>query len=455
LTTLTDLGVGAAADAIRDGETTSSALIEACLARIASTDASLQAWVTVDAEGAAAAARERDDDVSAGRPLGPLHGVPLGIKDIIDVAGLTTTAGAAAFAHTRPARDATLVARLRAAGAVIVGKTSATQFASSDPAPTLNPWSANHTPGGSSSGSAAAVAARQVPGAIGTQTVGSILRPAAYCGVVGLKGTFGQVPLDGVVPLAWSMDHAGPIARTVVDATLLEGVLAGTLVEQVRVDRPRFAVSHELLDAATPMLRAHLETVMTQLTDSGATFEEVALPRPFAEVVAATRLVLEAEAAAYHEAMFAEHAGEYGPGIAGLITNGLARQAIELARVERARALFGDAMAPLLGTVDALLSPVAPGSVPLRGEGTGDFSLCAPWSLIGVPSISIPTGLDATGLPLALQLVGGPGGLGRLLGAAAWTERVIDFQARPPERISPSADALRIAQLSRPRRSGR
>jgi aspartyl-tRNA(Asn)/glutamyl-tRNA(Gln) amidotransferase subunit A len=437
---VTDLGVGAAAEAIRRGETTSSALLEACLARIAATDASLQAWVAVDDAGASAAALARDADLRAGRRLGPLHGVPLGIKDIIDVAGMTTTAGAAAFAHTRPERDATLVVRLRAAGAVIVGKTYPTEFASKDPAPTRNPWSAERTPGGSSSGSAAAVAARQVPGAIGTQTVGSILRPAAYCGVVGLKGAFGDVPLDGVVPLAWSMDHAGPITRTVADAALLEGVLAGTVVEPVPTDAPRLAVSRELLDAAEPALRAHLEAVIVQLTDSGATIVEVTLPRPFAEVVAATRLVLEAEAAAFHESIFAEHAADYGPGIAELIRAGLARRASELVRAERIRVAFREGTTPLLDPVDALLSPVAPGSAPLREEGTGDFSLCAPWSLVGVPSISIPSGLDEAGLPLAVQLVGGQGRLGRLLGAATWIERVIDFQARPPEPIRPNLE---------------
>jgi aspartyl-tRNA(Asn)/glutamyl-tRNA(Gln) amidotransferase subunit A len=433
MTALTNLGVIEAAGAIRRGETTSTELVDACLDRISSTDDALQAWVTVDAEGAAAAARERDADVRAGRPLGRLHGVPIGIKDIIDVAGMTTTAGAAAFAHTQPERDATLVARLRAAGAVIVGKTVATQFAYKDPAPTLNPWSADHTPGGSSSGSGAAVAARQVPAAIGTQTVGSILRPAAYCGVVGLKGAFGQVPLDGVVPVAWSLDHAGPITRSVADAALLLGVLSDAPVDIETTDRPRLAVSRELLDLAGPTLRGHLETVMRRLTDAGATIVEFARPPSFAGIVAAGRLILEAEAAAYHEAMFAEHAADYGPGIAELITAGLARRATELARAERARVAFRDATVPLLGTVDALLSPVAPGPAPLRSEGTGDFSLCAPWSFIGVPSISIPTGLDEAGLPLALQLVGGPVGLARLLGAAAWSERVIDFQARPPE----------------------
>jgi Asp-tRNA(Asn)/Glu-tRNA(Gln) amidotransferase A subunit family amidase len=428
---LTDLGVAEAADAIRRRETTSAALVEACLAQIASTDDALQAWVTIDAEGAAVAARTRDADVRAGRPLGPLHGVPIGIKDIIDVAGMTTTAGAAAFAHTRPTRDATLVARLRAAGAVVVGKTVATQFAYKDPAPTRNPWSAVHTPGGSSSGSAAAVAARQIPGAIGTQTVGSILRPAAYCGVVGLKGEFGQVPLDGVVPVAWSFDHAGPIARSVVDAALIEGVLIDAPFDVATIDQPRLAVSHELLDLADPTFRAHLEEVMTQFADAGATLTEVGLPPAFAGIVDAGRVILEAEAAAYHESMFARHASDYAPGIAGLVIAGLARQATEVVEAERARAAFRDAIVPLLGAFDALLSPVAPGRAPRRSDGTGDFSLCAPWSFVGVPAISIPTGLDEAGLPLAVQLVGGPGGLARLLGAAAWTERVVRFAARP------------------------
>ena len=433
MTALTNLGVIEAAGAIRRGETTSTELVEACLARIASTDEALQAWVTVDIKGATASARSRDDDIHAGRPVGPLHGVPLGIKDIIDVAGMTTTAGAAAFAHTHPTRDATLVARLRDAGAVIIGKTVASQFAYKDPAPTRNPWSADHTPGGSSSGSAAAVGARQVPGAIGTQTVGSILRPAAYCGIVGLKGDFGQVPLDGVVPLAPSFDHAGPITRSVADAALLLGVLAGGPVDIETTDRPRLAVSRELLDLAEPTLRGHLETVMTRLADAGATLVEVVLPTSFAGIVAAGRLIVEAEAAAYHESMFAQHAGDYGPGIAELITAGLARRATELVQAERARAAFRDAMVRVLGTFDAMLSPVAPGPAPLRSEGTGDFALCAPWSFIGVPSISIPTGLNEGGLPLAMQLVGGPGGLARLLGAAAWTERVIGFATRPPE----------------------
>lgn len=430
---LTDLGVGEAARAIRDGETSSAELVEACLARIAATDDAIQAWVTVDVRGALDAALERDADIRNGASLGPLHGVPLGIKDIIDVAGMPTTAGAAAFAHSHPTRDATLVARLRAAGAVIVGKTYATEFAFKDPAPTMNPWAADRTPGGSSSGSGAAVAARQIPGAIGTQTVGSILRPAAYCGITGLKAEFGRVPLDGVVPLAPPLDHAGPMTRSVADAALLERVLLDAPLDVEVTERPRLAVSRQLLDRADPALRSHLEAVFGRLGDVGATLEEVALPPSFEGIVEAGMVVLEVEAAAHHEPMFAAHASEYGPSIGGLVTAGLARRATDLVRAERSRVAFRDAIAPMLGAFDALLSPVAPGPALLRSQGTGDFSLCAAWTFVGVPAISIPTGLDEAGLPLAVQLVAAPGRLARLLGAAAWAERVIGFSARPPE----------------------
>src|SRR5437016_6330049 len=209
----TELGVRAAAAAVRSGEVTAAALVEACLDRIRAVDPAIKAWIHLDETGARAAARAADAAVRPGATLGVLHGVPIGVKDIIDVADMPTTAGARAFAHTRPTRDATCVARLRAAGAIVLGKTHTTQFAYRDPAPTANPWNAAHTPGGSSSGSAAAVAARTVPVALGSQTVGSILRPAAYNGIVGLKGTNGLVPLDGVVPLGYSRDPIGPPSR--------------------------------------------------------------------------------------------------------------------------------------------------------------------------------------------------------------------------------------------------
>ncbi len=396
---LPDLSVVDAATAIRTGSTTAQDLVSAVLGRIRATDGTLQAWVTVDADGALAQARTRDAEVASGRAVGPLHGVPVGIKDIIDVAGLPTTCGAAAFAHRHPDRNATLVARLRAAGAVIVGKTVATEFAFKDPAPTRNPWSADHTPGGSSSGSAAAVAARQVPVAIGTQTVGSILRPSAFCGVVGLKGAHGTVPLDGVMPLAPSLDHGGPIVRSVADAAVVQAVMSDVPVTTEAVERPRLAVSPELFALAEPASRGRLEALVGRLADAGATIVEVAMPDSFGPLRDAGRVILEAEAAVVHETMFRAHAAEYGPQIAGLVRAGLALSAEAVAQARAVQAAFRADVIPLLDGVDALLSPVAPGPAPLRTVGTGDFALCAPWSTAGVPSIAIPTGLDDAGLP--------------------------------------------------------
>src|SRR5213593_280894 len=223
----TELGVRAAAAAVRSGEVTAAALVEACLDRIRAVDPAIKAWIHLDETGAPAAARAADAAVRPGATLGVLHGVPIGVKDIIDVAGMPTTAGARAFAHTRPTRDATCVARLRAAGAIVLGKTHTTQFAYRDPAPTRNPWNLACTPGGSSSGSAAAVAARTVPLALGTQTIGSNVRPASYCGLVGLKPTLGRISTRGVMALSYTQDHVGLMTRSVEDMALGLLVTAG------------------------------------------------------------------------------------------------------------------------------------------------------------------------------------------------------------------------------------
>jgi len=428
---LSELGVRAAAERIRRGEIASADLTAACLARITALEPTVLAWAHVDRDGALAAARERDAEARSGRHRGPLHGVPVGIKDIFDVAGLPTTAGARAFAHTRPSRDSGAVARLRAAGAVIVGKTHTTQFAFRDPAPTRNPWNPAYTPGGSSSGSAAAVAARMVPCAIGSQTVGSILRPAAFCGVVGLKGPHGLVPVDGAVPLAWSLDHVGPFARSVTDAALLLAVMADANVEPIPVEAPRLAVGRQLFDRAEPALRRHLEGVVERLAQAGARVTELTLPASFDVIHAAGQVVLEVEAATYHQPAFATHADDYGSGMREMLQIGLKRPATEYVAADRERRAFRAAMIPLLEAHDALLSPTAPGPAPAGLGWTGDASLCAPWSSAGVPSISLPTGLNDSGLPLALQLIQAPTGLARLLGVAAWCERVLGFSERP------------------------
>jgi amidase len=270
-----------------------------------------------------------------------------------------------------------------------------------------------------------------VPAAIGSQTVGSILRPAAYCGVVGLKGPHGLVPLDGCVPLAWSLDHAGPFARSVADAALILSVLAGQPIEPTAVQAPRLAIGRQLFDRAEPELRGHLDAVVGRLTAAGARVTTVDLPPAFAGIHASGQVVLEVEAATYHQPTFAKYASDYGPGMAEMIPRGLARPATEYVVANRARLAFRDAMIPLLEAHDALLSPTAPGSAPAGLGWTGDASLCAPWSSAGVPSISLPSGVDAAGLPLALQLVQAPGGLTRLLGTAAWCETALGFTGRP------------------------
>jgi Asp-tRNA(Asn)/Glu-tRNA(Gln) amidotransferase A subunit family amidase len=432
------LGVAAAAAAIRAGTLTSVELVDACLERIAATDEALRAWVELDVEGARAGARARDTEKTAAKAaeseLGRLHGVPVGIKDIIDVAGLPTRAGAPAFAHRRPTIDAAVVSRLRAAGAVILGKTATTPFAYLDPAPTTNPWSAGHTPGGSSSGSAAAVAARQVPAAIGTQTGGSILRPAAYCGLVGLKGPHGSVPVQGVFPLAPSLDHVGPLARSVADASLVWRVLAGRPAEDPREPRPpRLAFDPDLIVRADPELREQLVAVLAAVRGAGATLTRVTVDDRIDDVGRAGRTVMAVEAARVHADGFAEHADEYAPAIAELITTGQAVSPDDLAAAERQRSAFRNETSAWLDTHDAFLSPVALGPAPKRGVGTGDYALCIPWSFIGVPSLSLPTGMSADGLPFAIQLTGGSGAdsTDRLLGAAAWVERQVAFDARP------------------------
>jgi aspartyl-tRNA(Asn)/glutamyl-tRNA(Gln) amidotransferase subunit A len=425
------LGARAAAEAVRAGRVSPVELVEACLARIRALDAELEAWAHVDAEGALAVARERESEARAGRLRGPLHGVPVGVKDIFDVAGMPTTGGAKSFAHTRPSADAASVARIRAAGAIVLGKTVTTEFAYRDPAPTRNPWNHGHTPGGSSAGSAAAVAARMTPLALGSQTVGSVLRPAAYCGVVGFKGTHGLVPVTGVIPLAWSLDHVGVLTRSVGDAALAMSVLAGRDLEPSGVSAPRLAVAPELLGRASREVAAQIEAAADAFARAGATVSKIELPASLRDLAAAGLTVLEAEAAAYHEPWFAEHAGQYGPEMRSLIEAGLRVSATAYVNANRARLAFRDEVMPLLAAHDALLCPTAPAPAPAGLGSTGDGSLCSPWSNTGVPAITLPSGMASSGLPHAIQLVQAAGASSRLLGVAAWCERVLGFTRIP------------------------
>jgi len=424
------LSAVAARDAIRAGALSPVALVDACLARIRALDPTLQAWIHVDGAGARTQAALREEEARHGKFRGPLHGIPVGIKDIFDVEGMPTTAGARAWAHTRPARDAASVQMLRNKGAILLGKTHTTQFAYRDPAPTRNPWNVEHTPGGSSSGSAAAVAARMMPLALGSQTVGSTLRPAAYCGIVGYKGVHGAIPTDGVVPLAWSLDHVGVFARSIADLGLILeafGVLHG-----IALKRPaRLAIAPELLARAEPEIAAGVQAAARAFVAAGASVDEVKLPPSFAEIHDAGQMILEAEAAAYHEPSFGKHAAEFGEGIRSLVEIGLTRPAAAYVRADRVRRRFREEAHRDLASYDALLGPTAPALPPRGLSWTGDASLCAPWSTAGFPAISLPTGIAPSGLPNAIQLVAVPERNEILLHVAAWCEGVLDFSAAP------------------------
>jgi amidase len=351
-----------------------------------------------------------------------------------------------AWGHRRAAADAASVARLRAAGAVVLGKVTTTPFALRDPTATGNPWNPAHTPGGSSSGSGAAVGSRMVPLALGTQTVGSVLRPAAYCGVVGFKPTHGRISAAGVTPLAWSLDHVGVLCRSVEDAALALSVMAGhdpTDPHSVAmaVDdfpgavtapaAPRIGVLRALIERADAANASQIGATLEALRTAGAHVEDVALPPSFEGLHAAGDTVSRAEAAAYHRDLYARHAAEYPKHIGEAVKAGLAITAVDYLAAQARRRAFRSEMGAMAARYDALASPTAAGPAPKGLESTGDPYYCAPWSFAGMPSISLPTGLAPDGLPFAVQLCGAPWSEARLLAAAAWCERVIGFKDAP------------------------
>ena len=448
MTELHDLTAAEAARLIRERTLSPVELVDALLRRIERSQPVLKTFVTVDADGARAAARAAEQAVSDGRPLRPLHGVPFAAKDIYDAAGLPTTAGYRPLTDSIATQDAHTVAQMKAAGAILLGKTVTTQFASADPSPTVNPWRADRTPAGSSSGSGAGVGARLLPVALATQTGGSILRPAAYNGAVGLKPTYGRVSRHGIVPLAWSLDHAGPIVRSVEDAALVLGVIAGhdprdahSLAAPVPEylartpdagPPPRLGLLTDVLENAQPDVRAHLEAVTSQLRAAGATVQPVTLPEPFDLYLAVHAVINLSEAATTHASWLVRDRADYSPRIRSTTMLGQVLPAWGYLHAGRLRRRLAAQTAALMADFDALLLPTA-SNLPPTPETTGDPSFQAPWSLLGVPSISLPSGVSADGLPFATQLVSRHLDEPTLFRAAHWVERELGFSARPPE----------------------
>ena len=440
-----ELSVAQAAEAIRDGSLSPVELMDSLLAQTAALEPRLGAWVTLDPDAARAAARQAEVDESRG----PLHGVPVGLKDIFNAAGVATTACSRLFADYVPDHDATCVARLRAAGAVMMGKLVTTAYAAGDPSPTRNPWDAERTPGGSSSGSAVAVATRMCLAALGSQTVGSTLRPAAYAGIVGLKPTYGRISLHGVIPLGWSLDTVGILVRTVEDAALLLGVMAGydendpvSASEPVLDDYlparqgkpPRIGLLRGFFyEHSDDEVRRHTDAVAQRLADAGADVVEVADPSSFAAHAEATTMTFDVEVAATHERDYRRDPTLYPPLIGAVIERGLGTSAQIYIAAQQTRARFRHEVRGVFDSVDVVIGPSTPGQAPpVAGGTTGPPLFQGPWTSAGLPAISIPSGSDAAGLPLGVQMAAPWFQEKRLLDAAQWCEAVLGVGPAPP-----------------------
>ncbi|MGW4426969.1 amidase [Streptomyces tendae] len=459
-----ELTLGAAAEAVRTRRLSPVELVDSVLERIGRTEPRLQAYVTVTAERARRAARTAEDDIAAGRHRGPLHGVPMGLKDLIDVAGIATSASSRVRADHRAEESSTVAARLEAAGAVLVGKTHTHEFAYGLTTPqTRNAWHTGRVAGGSSGGSAVAVAAGTATFALGTDTGGSIRVPAALNGVVGLKPTYGLVPRHGVTSLSWSLDHVGPITRTVEDAALVLAALAGhdprdpasltapatryrppagTDLTGLRVGVPR----NYYFDHVDPEVETAVRDAIDRFEALGARLVEVEIP--MTRYIQATQWgLMVPEATAYHERTLRTVPELYRADVRVLLEAGELMPAGDYLRAQRSRTLMRREWAAVLREVDLIAAPTVPATAVEAGQETITWAdgtteavsdayvrLSSPANITGVPSLSLPVGHDTTGLPIGMQLLGRPFGEPVLLRAGHAYE-----QTRPARGLAHAA----------------
>lgn len=429
------LTAGRLAQHIAGGAVSARQATDACLARIADRDEVVRAFVHLSPEHARAQADALDAHRKAGRPLGPLHGVPVALKDIIDTADYPTENGTPLDAGRRPSEDATLARRLRAAGAVILGKTVTTEFAFFEPGPTTNPHNERHTPGGSSSGSAAAVGDGMVPLALGSQTAGSTIRPAAYCGIVGYKPTHGAVPLTGVLTTAPSLDTIGIFAPSLGDAALLGQTIMGADGRDSRT--PVMPVPNlTAAAAADPPVRPTLAivrgpTFAEASADTVGLFDEIEttlgeradpvdLPPVFDNALPAQRRVMTV-GFARHLRAYRERGGDAVSAVMReAMDEGAATSAVDFLAATDWQAVLRAGLDEIFKRYDAILTPSAPGEAPEGLGATGRPVFNALWTFVGAPCITLPVGRGANGLPLGVQLVGRPGEDARLFRTARW-----------------------------------
>lgn len=434
------MGAGEAATQIRRGALTARELVEACLARIAETDGAIGAWAHIDPDHARTQADLCDAARSAGRPAGPLHGIPVAVKDVIDTADYPTECGTPLLAGRKPQQDATAIRLLREAGAVILGKTVTTELAMGASGKTRNPYDPARTPGGSSSGSAAALAAGMAPLALGTQTAGSVIRPAAYCGVYGFKPTYGRISRYGVIADSAFFDTVGVFARSVDDLALIGDVL-------MRFDpadsamRLSAAPQLQAVASAAPPVTPRLAFVKTAAWPQAApaTHEafaeladfldnqcaEVPLPELFDRAWSLHETIVDADLARNFAAFYDASPDGLSERLRTRIERGRAVTALDYNRALEWREVYNRGLADLFDEFDAIVTPATTGEAPTGLESTGDPVFNTLWTFCGLPAVSLPLLEGENGLPLGVQLVGPRGDDARLLRTARWlVERV-------------------------------
>jgi Asp-tRNA(Asn)/Glu-tRNA(Gln) amidotransferase A subunit family amidase len=441
---LTDLHLLSASEAarlIRAGMISSEELVEACLARVREVDPQVEAWTFLDADYALAQARALDELRLSGQAIGPLHGIPVGVKDIFDTADMPTENGSVIHAGRTPSRDATAVSRLRAAGAVIMGKTVTTEFAYFSPGKTRNPHNPEHTPGGSSSGSAAAVGSSMIPLALGSQTNGSTIRPAAYCGVIGFKPTHGLISRHGALALSRTLDHVGLFASSLDDIALLTEQIVG-YDENDPDTRPRARVPFVEIAAEEPSLAPMFAFIKTPRWESadedtregfaeiidglGTQIEEVELFPSAGEAWQWHQSIMSAEMAYNLEREWRSGGARLSDQLRAQIERGReVRAADYLGALARIKLVNNSFIELFEQRYDAILTPAAAGAAPQGLAGTGDPSFCTLWTLCGMPALSLPLLQNSAGMPLGVQLVGPRYGDARLLRTARWLAKQV------------------------------
>ena len=439
MTDLNTLSTVAAAALIGKGEITSEALVTACLARIKARDGEVKAWAYIDPDQAIAQARAADTATQVGRAFGLLHGVPIGVKDIIDTANMPTECGSPVFKGRQPAADAAVVSLLRAAGAIILGKTITTEMATLTPNITRNPANLAHTPGGSSSGSAAAVADHMIPAALATQTGGSVIRPAAFCGIYGFKPTFGSIPRPGVLEQSHSIDTVGVYGRSVEDLALMGDVLSRhdardpasfvsgrpNLMETATANvalKPMFAfIKTHAWDGADASTREAFGELAEHLGDR---VSEFVMDYTTEAGVEAARTVGAVELAHYYGPLLDKNPDLISKNLTGRIEAGRRISGTAYVQALNDRERFYRTVLEPLTQCGTILTPAAPGPAPKGLESTGDAVFCSFWTFLGVPAVTLPL-LEANGMPMGVQLIGARRDDGRLLRSARWLERAL------------------------------